>query len=127
MDHDKLAYFKKRLEDEQELTESELKSLGHLDPSVEGVWDATPGEIDDTATEPDELADRIEDLEGNEGQLREIETHWRNIKRALGKVEDGSFGICEVNGEMIEEHRLEVNPSARTCKAHMEDEVTLGE
>ncbi len=127
MDHEKLAYFKKRLEDEEKLAESELKSLGKQDPNVPGVWDATPGEIDSTATEQDEIADRIEDLEGNEAQLKEIEIHWRNIKRALLKIEEGSYGVCETNGEAIEEDRLEANPSARTCKAHMGNDASLVE
>jgi RNA polymerase-binding transcription factor DksA len=127
MDHEKLSYFKKRLEDELILVEGELRELGIEDPAAPGTWDATPGEIDDSATEPDEIADRLEDLEGNEDQVREIQKHWRDIKRALGKIEDGSFGICEVNGELIEEDRLEVSPSARTCKVHMDEEAELEE
>ena len=127
MDQQKRDYFKKRLEDEQTLVESELRELGVEDPNTPGVWDATPGEIDESATEPDEVADRFEDLEVNEDELREIQNHWRNIPRALAKIEDGSYGICEVGGEEIEEERLEVNPSARTCKSHMDDEAELGE
>lgn len=127
MDQEKLNYFKKRLVDEEKLTESELKSLGKQDPLAPGVWDATPGDIDQSATEQDEIADRIEELEGNEGQLREIEIHWRNIKRSLAKMEEGTYGICEIGGETIEEDRLEANPSARTCKMHMGNESSLGE
>jgi len=120
MDNEKLHYFKKRLEDELALVERELKSLGVPDERTPGGWDATPGDIDDTATEPDELADRIEEYEGNEAQIREIREQQKDITEALAKVDAGTYGTCEVSGEGIEADRLEANPSARTCKAHME-------
>ena len=41
------------------------------------------------------------------------------VDEALEKIEKGTYGICETGGEKIEEDRLEANPSARTCKAHM--------
>jgi RNA polymerase-binding transcription factor DksA len=58
--------------------------------------------------------------------VREITTHWSDIKRALENIEQGTYGICEVGGEEIEEDRLEANPSARTCKAHLSQERSLG-
>jgi len=36
----------------------------------------------------------------------------------LKKIEDGTYGICEVGGEEIPEDRLDANPSARTCIEH---------
>ncbi len=35
------------------------------------------------------------------------------IDHALAKVEDGTFGICEVSGELINEERLKAIPTAR--------------
>ena len=36
------------------------------------------------------------------------------------KIEDGSYGTCETgNDHPIEKERLDANPAARTCKAHM--------
>jgi RNA polymerase-binding transcription factor DksA len=34
-------------------------------------------------------------------------------------MEEGKYGICKVCGEEIEEARLEANPAAETCKAHL--------
>jgi RNA polymerase-binding transcription factor DksA len=48
-----------------------------------------------------------------------LEGRRTDVKEALDKIEEGRFGICEECGEKIEEDRLEANPSARTCKAHM--------
>ena len=37
------------------------------------------------------------------------------------KMEKETFGICEVCGKEIEEDRLLANPSARTCKKHLNE------
>jgi RNA polymerase-binding transcription factor DksA len=125
MHNDKAGHFKKRLTDELHKLEGELKDLGWQNPDT-GDWEATGGDIDASATESDELADRQEEYGENRAEIEEIEIHWRNVKRALQKIEEGTFGICEISGDDIEEDRLEVNPSARTCKAHMEEEGELG-
>ena len=40
-----------------------------------------------------------------------------NILNALGKIEDGSYGICEMCGEEIPIKRLKAIPDARCCIA----------
>lgn len=37
------------------------------------------------------------------------------IKAALGRLDDGTFGVCEVCGERIPRGRLEARPTARLC------------
>lgn len=70
-------------------------------------------------------ADLVEGWNERRATLAELETRYHNIKRALRKIEDGIFGICEVSGEPIETDRLEANPAARTCKAHLDQEKEL--
>lgn len=49
------------------------------------------------------------------GQLRaEIE----EIDRALAKIDDGTYGTCEVCGQPIAEARLEAMPATRFCIQH---------
>jgi RNA polymerase-binding transcription factor DksA len=124
MNNDTTAHFKKTLISELQTTENELRTLGWRNPAT-NEWEATGGDVDQTATESDELADRMEEYGENRAEIEEIEIHWRNIKRALEKIEAGTYGVCEISGEEIEEDRLEANPSARTCKAHMEEEKGL--
>lgn len=45
----------------------------------------------------------------------------REIDRALEKMTDGEFGICELCGEEIQKKRLEVRPNARYCIKCKED------
>jgi DnaK suppressor protein len=47
--------------------------------------------------------------------LRQLNTSMANIKRALEKFDDGTYGICESCGASIELARLEVVPEARYC------------
>ncbi|MEK7091498.1 MAG: TraR/DksA C4-type zinc finger protein [Patescibacteria group bacterium] len=39
---------------------------------------------------------------------------------ALAKIDAGNYGLCEISQEPIELDRLEANPSARTCKKHLD-------
>lgn len=112
---------KQKLEDEKNVLEAELSSLGRVDKT--GDWEATPRE--QTAPEADEndLADRAEDYEERSSTLNVLEARLLDIKVALDKIEGGKYGICESCGNQIETDRLEANPAARTCKACMEKVV----
>ena len=49
------------------------------------------------------------------GRLQETLT---DVDRALAKLEDGTYGKCEVCGEDIGEARLEALPASRYCINH---------
>ena len=76
-------------------------------------------------SDEDIRADAAESADEQVAELAELETRYRTITRALQKISDGTYGICEISGEPIEADRLAANPAARTCKAHMEAEYTL--
>ena len=40
------------------------------------------------------------------------------VERALAKLDDGTYGTCEVCGEVINEARLTAMPAARYCLQH---------
>lgn len=44
----------------------------------------------------------------------------REIEDAIGKFEDGSYGLCEGTGEQIERRRLEARPWTRYSVAYKE-------
>jgi RNA polymerase-binding transcription factor DksA len=126
MNLEKIKQYKKRLDEELKFVDGELRTLGVRDTRT-GEWDATPGDIDESATEQDELADRIEQQEENADEIAALQKQLQNIKRALEKIDNGNYGVCEIGGEQIEDDRLGSNPSARTCKAHMSEEKNLAE
>lgn len=118
---DKIAGFKKRLEEELALVEKELGTVGRRNPSNPSDWEAKPEDLDILPADQNELADKIEDYETNSGIVKELEIRYNGIKKALDKITEGKFGTCEVGGEEIEVARLEANPAARTCKKHIEE------
>jgi RNA polymerase-binding transcription factor DksA len=111
-------HFKGKLETEQAQLEEELGAIARFNDET-NVWEATPdqdmmGEIDDN-----DAADRFEDFEARSSMVSTLQARLTDVKDALKKIEAGTYGICEVSGEKIEEARLEANPAARTSMSHM--------
>lgn len=114
----KTAQYKKQLEEEKVRLESELSSIGRRNPSNPNDWEAVPEETGLEA-DPSDRADQIEGYEANSAILNDLETRYNEVADALSRIEDGSYGICRIGGEKIEEARLLADPAARTCKAHI--------
>ena len=117
------AYFKKKLETELATLETELKSVGHINPDNPKDWEASSGDVDINASDSADIADNIGNYESNTAILKQLETQYTDVKLALEKIAKGTYGVCEKGGEPIEKKRLEANPSARTCLAHKGAEV----
>jgi RNA polymerase-binding transcription factor DksA len=114
-------HFKEKLKAELKIVETELESVGRKNPSNPLDWEAKEGDIDVDVAEEAEIAEGIEQYENNSAILKQLETRYNEVKDALAKIDLGTYGICEISGLPIEEDRLEANPAARTCKAHMND------
>lgn len=112
-------YFKQKLEQELALVREELDRIGQRNPQRKDDWEGDSSDFPDSA-DVNETADKIEELEENSAIVSELEKRLADIKKALERIEQGTYGICEVDGEPIEADRLEANPSASTCKKHME-------
>ena len=62
-----------------------------------------------------ERAVQMEDDEALEGQAQVVSNDIASVRRALDRVEDGSYGTCVKCGEDISEQRLEARPEAALC------------
>jgi RNA polymerase-binding transcription factor DksA len=115
-------HYKELLLAEQKKLEKELADIGQKNPNNPDDWEATPDEDMDNA-DPDKniRADAIEEYANRIGVSAPLEARITEVNAALERIENGTYGVCEVSGEHIEEDRLEANPAARTCKAHMND------
>lgn len=113
--------FKIALEAELNQLNTEMKELGVKNPEVKGDWVERANDLDTVSADLNDVADRTEEYDERRATLATLEGRYNNIRLALKKITDGNYGICEVSGEPIEEDRLEANPAARTCKAHMEE------
>jgi YteA family regulatory protein len=84
-------------------TESETENISEL-----SSLDQHPGDI---ATETFE---REKDF----SLLEQLEAEIEDLDAALRKIEEGTYGICEVCGREIDPERLEAIPGTRTCIEH---------
>jgi len=101
-------YFKQRLlAEEQELLERiERAEVIAREPVNDTVQDLGDESVSDVLTEE---------------QLREADSSWAQLKQvrdALQRIEDGTFGKCIVDGGPIEEKRLEPIPWTPYCLKH---------
>ncbi len=104
MDPERLEYFRKLLlEKKKRLIEEAWKTIEDLGGSPQRLPDPT-----------DQAA--FESERGFELRIRDRERKLiKKIDRALARIEEGSYGICEVCGEDIDEKRLEARPEASLC------------
>jgi len=112
-------HHKKQLEKELKNLERDLKTLGRLNPENSKDWEATPPEKVANIAEKEEIAEQTEAYESNTAVLKELEIKYNEVKEALARTNNGTFGYCTVCKKEIEEDRLEANPGAKTCKKHM--------
>ncbi len=93
----------KKLIDEQiSALEKEIVAAKH-----DEIGDAS----EDNATEFEEFEGSVALSEGAKKELAEL-------KQALGKIENGNYGICERCGNPIEKGRLRAYPAAKYCATH---------
>jgi len=63
----------------------------------------------------DEMAIEQEDDEALEQQAALVEREIASVRRALGRIKDGSYGTCVRCGEEIAPERLQARPEAALC------------
>lgn len=119
MDKKDLLHFKKKLEEEKTLLEEELSTISRKNPNNSNDWEATTTDITVDPADENEVADKFEELGENTAILDKLEPQLNEVKAALKRISDGTYGICEISGEPIEKNRLEANPSARTSIKNM--------
>ncbi len=113
-----IEQLKERLVTEKDALEAQLTTVGRRNPSNPADWEPVPPEVGQEA-DPNDQADLMEGLGENTAILRDLENRYNDVTDALSRIEKGTYGICSVSGEAIEDDRLEADPAARTCKAHL--------
>ena len=109
--------YKQKLEEEKTKLEGELASVAHKSPLVKGDWEAAAPE--EKEADPNDAATNMEEFGDNAAILTDLETRYGEVTSALSRIEGGTYGTCEVCGAEIEKERLDADPAATTCKAHV--------
>ena len=113
--------YKERLEKELKMVEKELEEIAVKAPKNPNGWEPSitkETDMGSDSADSNEVADEIESFEENTAVVSRLEAQYNDIKIALDKIKEGTYGKCEVGGEDIPEDRLEANPSARACIEH---------
>lgn len=101
-----LDRFKKRLLEQKEQTHKNIREAMIEMESLKqegGVAD----ELDQASMSADTMIDSTISFQQS--------TELKNIERALEKIENGTFGVCEMCGDDIIMQRLRVKPHAKFC------------
>jgi RNA polymerase-binding transcription factor DksA len=103
-------YKKMLLAKEKELLAAERLAASRVkDEGGEGVRD-----FSDEAVIDEDEGSASEQLNANSALLREV-------RDALQRIADGTFGRCKVDGKPIEEKRLNEVPWAKYCIKHQKE------
>ena len=100
---------KEKLINKQQELEKEKKLLKSEDPYLGFERDIDNADQFDEAMEEDLIKENIDT------KLADIEKSLEQIAKALAKIEEGTYGICEETGEPIDLARLEAYPEAITA------------
>ncbi len=125
MTEEQKKHFKELLEKEKVELEAQLATVGHINPNNPKDWEASPAEMGEAPTDPNEVADTIEEFENNTAILKQLEIRYNEVLHALKKFDNDTYGMCEVSKEPIDIQRLEANPAARTMIEHAGKESSL--
>jgi RNA polymerase-binding transcription factor DksA len=117
-----IGVYREQLQKELQKITEELKSVGRINPSNPADWEPIPEKMDTQTGAKDEKADIIENYEENTAILKQLEIRFNNLKKALERIENGTYGICQKCGKPIDEERLEANPAATVCSECLKKE-----
>lgn len=101
-----------RLNSERERLQREIDALG------EGINASNFQEdegTDKVSMDPADDASELFEREKNLAVLNTLQFSLEDVNTALGRLDAGTYGICENCGKPIGEKRLEAMPSARYC------------
>ncbi len=127
LDQKTISELKTALEKEQELLISELKTIATPDPHLKNNWDIKHFEwsenqiTSEEALESDESVNESDEDMKNKALSDHLELRLRDVNNALKRIEDGTYGICEVCQKEIPLERLKANPAAETDMEHAEE------
>jgi RNA polymerase-binding transcription factor DksA len=108
------AVFRKRLEEERTRL---LHAVGFLEKENPGSVSDELGELAEGGTDNHlgDTAGAMYDRELDEGLEEGAQQTLAEIDAALRRIDDGTYGICEVCGKPIPPERLAAIPWARLC------------
>ena len=101
--------YKKILEEKEKQITQDLEQIAEKNRHIKGDYKARFPHI---GTHQDENANEIADYESLLSTEQNLEVDLVAIKKALEKIEKGTYGFCEKCGKEINQKRLDAFPEA---------------
>ena len=114
MDKKTSQHFEKMLQERKKKLEEELTSIARKDEKIKGDYDTRFPNFG-TSQSSDEEALEVAAYESTLPIEYALEIRLADINKALQKIEDGTYGICENCHEPTDPKRLEIMPEAKFC------------
>ncbi len=111
-DKELLKQIKERLESEATRLEKDLLTFTEKNIHSADDYQATYPDFGD---KEDENAGEVAAFGDRLSLERTLEKELRDIKEALKKIKDGSYGICRYCGQKISRERLLARPTSSAC------------
>lgn len=107
------------LESERLRLESALEGIREGGDVGEGTGAAVE-ELSVVDQHPADVATETLDKEVGHALLDQVRSDLDDVDRALARLQEGTYGLCEACGQPIGDDRLEAVPAARYCLLHQE-------
>ena len=120
MTEDKIAHFKQVLLDEKTRLETEREQ--YAGPDRDDTEEGAAGEL--SAADPNDPADEASNLfdrERDQAAIENMDRMLAKVTRALQKIDEGTYGLSDIDGTPIPEARLEALPYANLTVAQAEN------
>lgn len=113
MDNKKLEHFRYLLNTYGKNFENTIGNMKNNDTAEQDKY--SPTELSNYDNHPAEIGSELYLTQMNNA-LRVHEEHLlKEVHDAIGRIEDGTYGICALCGKQIKEDRLEAIPYTRLC------------
>ena len=121
----KLAFFKKHIQTKLDALTNDLDdSKGNLDSNTGGSSSLAQESVYSVHM-ADAGTDSYEREKGYHFLNRQTDYH-KSLTKALERIEDGTFGVCSISGELIPEERmLEVPNTTKRVEAKEREKLNL--
>ena len=120
MTEDKIAHFKQVLLDEKTRLETEREQ--YAGPDRDDTEEGAAGEL--SSNDPNDPADEATNLfdrDRDQAAIENMDRMLAKVNRALAKIDEGTYGLSDIDGTPIPEARLEALPYANITVDQAED------
>ncbi len=120
MTEEKIAQFKQQLLDEKARLEAEREQ--YAGPDREDSEEGSAGELSSVdVNAPADEGTNLFDRERDQVAIQNFDRMLAKVNRALAKMDEGTYGLSDIDGTPIPEARLEALPYANLTVEQAED------